>query len=66
MSAKNFPGYVPNAHDTQEGWDAVSDNPEWTDEEIANARPFAEVFPEMTAALRRGRGLGGRAGWGRF
>ena len=34
----------------------VSDNPEWTDEQLANARPFAEVFPELAASIRRARG----------
>ena len=32
------------------------DAPEATDEELAGARPFAEVFPEMAEAIRRGRG----------
>ena len=32
------------------------DNPEWTDEDFARARPFKEVLPEMYAAWkRRGR-----------
>jgi hypothetical protein len=31
---------------------AVSDNPQWTKEDFAKARPFHEGFPE----LRRGRG----------
>ena len=31
---------------------AVSDNPEWTKEDFAKARPFDEVFPGM----RKGRG----------
>lgn len=30
---------------TQADMDAVSDSPELTDEELATARPFAEVFP---------------------
>lgn len=34
----------------------VSDNPEWTREDFAKARPFAEVFPELAASIRRGRG----------
>ena len=34
----------------------VMDIPEMTDEEIAGARPFAEVFPEMAASIRRTRG----------
>ncbi|MCW2406920.1 uncharacterized protein (DUF4415 family) [Sphingobium sp. B1D7B] len=30
----------------------VSDNPELTAKEIAEARPFAEVFPELAAKMR--------------
>jgi uncharacterized protein (DUF4415 family) len=56
MSRKNAPGYVPNPDYTQEDWNEVSDNPEWTAEDFAKARPFAEVFPEMAAAIKRGRG----------
>jgi uncharacterized protein (DUF4415 family) len=33
-----------------------TDNPELTDEQIAQARPFAEVFPELAASIRKGRG----------
>lgn len=32
------------------------DNPEWTEEDFRNARPFAEVFPEWAAEIRRSRG----------
>jgi uncharacterized protein (DUF4415 family) len=32
------------------------ENPEWTAAEIRTARPFAEVFPDAAAAIRRGRG----------
>jgi uncharacterized protein (DUF4415 family) len=35
---------------------AVSDNPEWTDEDFARARPFTEVFPQLAKSIRRGRG----------
>jgi len=38
---------------TQEDWDEVSDNPELTEDEIANARPFAEAFPELMASIAR-------------
>jgi uncharacterized protein (DUF4415 family) len=34
----------------------VGDNPEWTKEDFANARPFAEVFPELAASIRKTRG----------
>ena len=39
----------------QRGIAADPDNPEWTEEDFKNARPFAEVFPDL-AASRRGRG----------
>ncbi|WP_438751908.1 BrnA antitoxin family protein [Pararhizobium sp. O133] len=32
------------------------DNPEWTEEDFKNARPFAEVFPELMESIRRSRG----------
>ena len=32
------------------------DNPELTEEEFKNARPFAEVFPELAASIKRARG----------
>ncbi len=31
----------------------VSDNPEWTEEELAGAQPFAAVFPEAAASIKR-------------
>lgn len=34
------------------------DNPEWTDEELANAKPLAEALPELAGAMRRN--VGGR------
>jgi uncharacterized protein (DUF4415 family) len=37
---------------TQADMDAVSDNPEWTAEDIAKAVPFAEAFPELAAKMR--------------
>jgi uncharacterized protein (DUF4415 family) len=36
--------------------DEVSDSPEFTAEEMAKAKPFAEVFPELAASARRVRG----------
>jgi uncharacterized protein (DUF4415 family) len=35
---------------------AVSDNPEWTKADFAKAKPFADVFPELAASIRKGRG----------
>ncbi|MDW6025899.1 hypothetical protein SAZ10_29485 [Mesorhizobium sp. BAC0120] len=34
---------------------ADPDAPEATDEELAQAKPFAEVFPELAAKLKRDR-----------
>ncbi len=33
----------------------VGDNPEWTDEELRDAKPFAEVFPAAAATIKRVR-----------
>ncbi|QFY59176.1 BrnA antitoxin family protein [Rhizobium grahamii] len=41
---------------SKEDWDDVSDSPEWTEEDFKNARPFAEVFPELAESIRRSRG----------
>jgi len=32
------------------------DAPEATDEQIAQAKPFADVFPELAASIKRSRG----------
>jgi len=34
----------------------VSDSPELTKADFARAKPFAEVFPDLSASIRRGRG----------
>src|ERR1700727_1470002 len=34
----------------------VSDNPELTKSDFARARPFSEVFPDLAASVRKGRG----------
>lgn len=39
-------------------WDAVSDNPEMTDAELRELRPFREVFPELAASIDRKLGRG--------
>jgi uncharacterized protein (DUF4415 family) len=54
--AKRQKSFKPGQGYTRKDWDAVCDNPELTDEQIANAKPFAEVFPELAASIRRGRG----------
>ncbi|MBV9516896.1 MAG: BrnA antitoxin family protein [Hyphomicrobiales bacterium] len=45
----------------QAGIAADPDNPEWTDEELANARPAREVLPpEFFEAVKRLRGQRGK------
>ena len=34
----------------------VMDNPEWTDEQLRTAKPFAEVFPDLAASIRHEAG----------
>lgn len=48
--------FEPGRGYTQEDWDEVSDNPEWTEDDFKNARPFAEVFPDLAESIRRARG----------
>ncbi|WP_232495872.1 BrnA antitoxin family protein [Novosphingobium kaempferiae] len=38
---------------TQADMDAVSDNPEWSEEDFAKAVPFAEAFPDLAKTIRR-------------
>lgn len=46
-----------SGHDyTRQDWEEVSDNPEWTEEDFRQARPFAEVFPDLAESIRRSRG----------
>jgi uncharacterized protein (DUF4415 family) len=37
---------------TKADLDAVSDNPEWTAEDVARAVPFDQAFPELAAKMR--------------
>ena len=37
-------------------WDNVSDNSELTPSEMEQARPFAEVFPDLAEKISKGRG----------
>jgi uncharacterized protein (DUF4415 family) len=47
--------FKPGQGYTKEDWDAVCDNPELTAEDFAKAKPFAEVFPELAASIRKSR-----------
>ena len=50
--------FQPGHGFTKEDWDDVSDNPEWTAEDYANARPFREVFPDLAASIDAKRKAG--------
>ena len=54
---KTLKKFVPGRGFTKEDWDAV-DSPPLTAEEMARARPFAEVYPEWAEKIRKN--LGGR------
>ena len=47
--------FRPGRGYAQKDWDDVQ-SPELTDEQMAAAKPFAEVFPELAASIRKGRG----------
>jgi uncharacterized protein (DUF4415 family) len=46
-------GFVEGRGYTQADWDEVSDNPEMTEAELKELRPFREVFPELAASIDR-------------
>jgi uncharacterized protein (DUF4415 family) len=48
--------FVPGRGYSREDWDEVSDNPEWTEEDLKQARPFSEVFPDLAESITRSRG----------
>ena len=37
---------------TEDDVEEVLDNPEWTEEDFAQARPFPQVFPDLAKRLR--------------
>ncbi|MTH36656.1 hypothetical protein GL279_18970 [Paracoccus limosus] len=52
MSRKFDPEHAAAQGYTRADWDAV-DSPELTAEELAQARPFAEVFPALAEKIHR-------------
>jgi uncharacterized protein (DUF4415 family) len=52
---KQQKSFKPGQGCTRKDWDDVQ-SPELTAEEIAKAKPFAEVFPALAASIRKGRG----------
>lgn len=45
--------FQPGRGYAREDWDAVSDNPPLTEEEMKQARPFKDAFPEIAAKMER-------------
>lgn len=52
MTAPRITRFEPGHGYTQQDWDEVSDSPEVTAEELKNAKPFAEMFPDLARKLR--------------
>lgn len=46
-------GFVEGRGYTRADWDEVSDNPEMTEAELRELRPFREVFPDLAASIDR-------------
>lgn len=55
MARKTLKTFQPGRGYSKQDWDDV-ESPELTAEQIAEMRPFAEVFPDLAASIRRGRG----------
>ena len=53
---KKIAHFTPDRGYEKADWDIVSDTPEATAEDIAQARPFSDAFPDLAASARRTRG----------
>jgi uncharacterized protein (DUF4415 family) len=56
MKGSNMPNAKKKAGYSRKDLRNVSDNPELTKADFARAAPFAEVFPDLAASIRKGRG----------
>src|SRR5690348_207368 len=55
--AKKFdPAHAAANGYTLQDWNDVSDNPEWTAEDFAKAKPLAEALPDLHASIAKRRG----------
>ncbi|MFB9950338.1 BrnA antitoxin family protein [Rhizobium puerariae] len=59
IKAEKQKEFQPGRGYTKEDWDAV-DSPPLTDEELANMRPFREVFPEIAEKMEKAIAARGR------
>ncbi len=53
MANKVGGSFRPGRGYSEEDWDEVSDNPSLTAEEVANMKPFREVFPDLAQAMEQ-------------
>lgn len=49
-------GFQPGRGYSKADWDTVSDTPPLSAAEIAGARPFGDIFPDLAESARRMRG----------
>jgi uncharacterized protein (DUF4415 family) len=56
MKGGNMPNAKKKTGYSQKDLRDVSDNPKLTKADFARAKPFAEVFPDLAASMRKGRG----------
>jgi uncharacterized protein (DUF4415 family) len=56
MKGNNMPNVKKRTGYNPKDLRDVSDNPELTKADFARAKPFAEVFPDLAASIRKGRG----------
>jgi len=57
---KTLKAFEPGRGYSKEDWDTVSDSPSLTKEELASARPFKEVFPEIALKMEKAIAIRGR------
>lgn len=50
---KTKPAFTPGRGYSKKDWDEVSDNPELTEAELGEMKPFAEVLPELAANMKK-------------
>ncbi|GLU29351.1 BrnA antitoxin family protein [Brucella sp. NBRC 12950] len=56
MAIKFRPKHAEEHGYSKQDWDAVSDNPTITKEDMAKAKPFKEALPELYESIQRSRG----------
>ncbi|MCW1754540.1 BrnA antitoxin family protein [Rhizobium acaciae] len=60
IKAQKMTRFQPGRGYSKEDWDAVSDNPPLSKEEMAGAKPFKEAFPDVAEKMERAISARGR------